>query len=273
MGAVTTLATALEWSAVTPLWALQDWLRHKTALRFFFLTVHCVAIFMVALLASDATLRGDTAHCGVDFQGFSRWWCELGTLGYALLAVWICWVVVVSRAYTELQPDDFMAVMSRSFSVANFVLLTPLYDKPNVVDKLIRWAMTAMHVVALPIIIFVAMVARSWWAAWKCYTVLALPQGLLDHDYGVCNPRDAIADEGEPWRIFLIGDADPERPVSPDGHEYTYLDPWRGALYLAVHIETFAAALYSIAVFRPQQKSRRVALANWLPATTTTKDE
>jgi hypothetical protein len=90
--------------------------------------------------------------------------------------------------------------------------------------------------------------------------VLALPQGLLDKDYGVCNPPDEVGDGGRAWKPFQITGTDADHPIGPGGHAYTYLDPWRGALYVGLHIEVFAAALYSIAVFRPQQADRRAAL-------------
>lgn len=261
MGHLLNFVTALEWSALTPAWALRDFLEDSTALSWFLFSLHTVAIGLMWALLGNPETRGTTETCAKHSSSVGHELCMLGPLAYAIMAVIVMWGINIWRAHNRLQPNDLLALASRSFSLCNFLFLTPLYDKPNLVDKLIRWTVTIAHIIAVPIIAFVAAVAKPWWDTWKCYTVLNVPQGLLDKDYGVCNPPDAVQGSQGAWGPLLITGADPKHPTDGNGYAYTYLDPWRGALYIAVHVEVFAVALYSIAVFRPQQKERRDALA------------
>jgi len=262
MGYLLNFVTALEWSALTPAWALRDFLEDSSAISWFLFSLHTVAIGLMWALLGNSSTRGTAETCSKHSSSVGHELCMLGPLAYAIMAVVVMWAINIWRAHNRLESNDFLALASRSFSLCNFIFLTPLYDKPNLVDKLIRWTVTIAHIIAIPIIAFVAVVAKPWWDTWKCYTVLNVPQGLLDKDYGVCNPPDAVQGSQGAWGPFLITGADPDNPTDGNGYAYTYLDPWRGGLYIAVHIEVFAVALYSIAVFRPQQKDRRDALAS-----------
>ena len=234
------ISTAFEWSMLTPavsLYIFRQYPRRAAAgLYFLAQTVACAA-FWVAI-GTRAVFDG------ADF------------VLYATTTAACFWPVNVYLLYTHPPPEEsLLTQISRWLTVTNLILLVPLYGGPKTqwFRRISIILLTIAHILAIPVIIFITIVAQPYWDAWKCYTVLSLPQGFLDKDYGVCNPPPHITIE-ELWRDFRPAGADVNNPHNLHDPPYIYsmLDPWRGALYFAVHVETLAFALYFVAVFNSE---------------------
>jgi len=225
--AAITFWLAVEWSAILPVWTFMELRKDpKNSARILLFAVHVMAI---------ATCIAALADTSVD--------TNIGIMAGSLLGG--IWIVSASTSANR-KESDMLVQCARAFSVASFILVTPLWFNATPFTKIARMVIVVCHAIAGAIITVIAMSAQQLWDAWSCYLIRPVPHGMLDHDKGLCT-----APAPEIQNFPTIGGA-----VTPDG---TVLEMWRKEIHVVGIAEAVAAAFYTVAIFKREDAPRAAA--------------